>query len=204
MDEGTSETVTRPRVGVGSMPDWVIREMPSGYQTRLAEIERLSADIREMDRFGGLLCEIGGPLEQTVRDAFLAFRVDATPVTPGELSQLIVTLEDRRRLLVHVATDESPIQKQSAALEQVFQLVHKMAGDGDRVVLIANVDRTRPPADRSEALAPDARTLLHRLGANFLPSPTLFAVWMLSLQDPLRARQCLDRLHALDGDLFRP
>src|SRR5690348_16535449 len=64
MDETRTETPARPRAAVGSLPDWAIKEMPSGYQTRLAEIERLSADIREMDRFARLLCEAGEPLEQ--------------------------------------------------------------------------------------------------------------------------------------------
>jgi hypothetical protein len=196
------EGAARPRVGVGSLPDWAIKEMPSGYQTRIAEIERLSADIREMDRFARLLCEIGEPLEQVVRDVFAGLKFDVAPITPGVPSQFVVKLEDRRRLLVLVSSAESTIQKQSEAIEQVFHLVHKVAGEGDRVVLVANVDRHRPPSERADALAPDALALLRRLGANYLPSSTLFSVWMQSLQDQHRAFAALERLHALDGDVF--
>jgi hypothetical protein len=77
--------------------------------------------------------------------------------------------------------------------------VHKYAEDGDRVVLVANIDRLRRPAERSESLTPDALSLLKRLGANFLPAPHLFALWAVGLQDGQRARAYLDRLHAQDG-----
>ncbi len=194
----------QPGTGLDAMPDWVVREMPSGYQTRLAEIQRLSADIRDMDRIGRLLWDMGRPLQQAVHDAFTALHVDVDPITPDDWSQMAVRLDGRRRLLVLVTDAESPIQKQSRTVEQVFQLVHKIAGEGDRVVLVANVDRMSAPAGRSPALAADAQALLQRLGVNFLPSPALFAVWMLSLQDQPRGRAQIEQLHALDGGIFAP
>jgi hypothetical protein len=186
--------------GVRPVPDWAVREMPRGYQTRMEEIERLWAEIREMERFGWLLCETGRPLEQAVHDAFAALKTE--PAADGAESQFVVKLDGKRRLLVYVADTDALIQKQSDALERVFHLLQKEAGEHDRVVLVANVDRMRPPAERSASLAPDALALLKRLGANFLSSPTLFAIWMLSFQDMPRARGFLDKLHALEGGTF--
>ena len=40
--------------------------MPPGYQTRLGEIERLSADLDAMDRIGRVLWESGEPLRDAV------------------------------------------------------------------------------------------------------------------------------------------
>lgn len=180
-------------------PDWLAGDMPPGYQNRLAEIERLCGEIRAMDHFGHLMWNIGDPLERAVRDVFQSLRLETDPRLTTEPSQLIVRLEGHRRLLLHVSDADSTIQKTSPALEYVFHLVHKQAGEHDRVVLVANVDRLRRPAERSESLAPDALALLKRLGANFLPSSHLFALWTLGLQDVQRAHTYLDRVHAQDG-----
>ncbi len=129
-----------------SAPDWLARDMPPGYQNRLAEIQRLSAELRAMDQFGRLMWDIGDPLERAVRDVFHSLRLEPEPFLTGETSQVIVRLDGHRRLLLHVSGAESTIQKASPAIEQVFHLVHKNAGDNDRVVLVANVDRLRRPA----------------------------------------------------------
>jgi hypothetical protein len=184
---------------IESVPEWLAGDMPPGYQNRLAEIERLSNELRAMDQFGRLMWDIGDPLERAVREVFQSLRLEPEPRLTAETSQVVVRLEGHRRLLLHVSDAESTIQKMSPALEHVFHLVHKHAGDHDRVVLVANVDRLRRPAERSESLAPDALALLKRLGANFLPTAHLFALWTVGLQDARRAHTYLDRLHAQDG-----
>jgi hypothetical protein len=184
-----------------SAPEWVVDDMPPGYRTRLAEIERLSVELRAMDEFARLLWDIGEPLERAVRDVFQGLKLEPEFLTTND-SQVIVRLDGGRRLLLHVTAAERTIEKSSPALEQVFHLVHKFAGEADRVVLVANVDRLRRPADRADALAPDALALLKRLGANFLPATHLFALWGVALQDVPRARTYVDRLHAQDGGPF--
>src|SRR5262245_29721420 len=64
---------------VAATPDWLVAEMPAGYQTRFAEVQRLSAEMHAMDRMARLLWEIGPPLHEAVRDTFasLKFEVDA-------------------------------------------------------------------------------------------------------------------------------
>jgi hypothetical protein len=182
-----------------SAPEWLAGDMPQGYQNRLAEIERLSAELRAMDQFGRVMWAIGDPLERAVRDVFHALRLESEPLVGSQIAQVIVPLDGHRRLLLHIADAESAIQKASPALEQVFHLVHKHAGDEDRVVLVANVDRLRRPVERSEPLTLDAVALLKRLGANFLPASHLFSLWKVGLQDSQRARVYVDRLHAQDG-----
>jgi hypothetical protein len=183
----------------GSVPEWLAGDMPPGYQNRLAEIERLSDELRAMDQFGRLMWDIGDSLESAIRDVFHSLHLEPEPVPTGERSQVIVPLDGHRRLLLHVSDAEGTIQKASPALEHVFRLVHKNAGENDRVVLVANVDRLRRPAERSEPLAPDALALLKRLGSNFLPASHLFVLWTMGLQDSQRARAYLERLHAQDG-----
>jgi hypothetical protein len=185
--------------GTESAPDWLIAEMPPGYQNRVVEIERLSKELRSLDRLGRLLWRAGDELTEAVRDAFVAlgFEADGTPASTGP--SVTVRLDAHRRLLLHVSATNSIIQKRSTELARVFELLHTVAENADRVVLVANGDPRVRPADRPESIEPEALNLLHRLGANVLTGPTLFALWTLSLQDKGRARAYVDQLHQLDG-----
>ena len=69
-------------------------------------------------------------------------------------------------------------------------------------MLVSNTDPTIRPADRPEGMTAEALSLLTRLGANHLPSPTLFGIWSRAHQDRALARACADRLHAQDGGAF--
>ena len=186
-----------------SAPDWLVAEMPQGYQTRVAEIQRLSSEIEAMDRIGRLLWEIGQPLADAVRDVFTALRLETEPTGRAATHDLTVKLDANRRLLLSVSHSEGTIQKKSPELARVFQTLHEFAGDNDRVVLVANGDRAKRPADRSEAITADALTFLRRMGANVLTAPALFKLWLLALQDQERARTYLERLHAQDGGTFQ-
>jgi hypothetical protein len=183
-------------------PEWLAAEMPPGYNTRLLEIQRLSDELRAMGQFGRLLWTVGDELADAVREAFVALKFDARP-TPGlPASSLIINVDGRRRLLIHVSAAEGLIEKKSPDIARVFQMLHEVAGDDDRIVLMANTDPATRPADRRDPIDPEAMKLLRRLGANVLLAPTLFALWTQSLQDRDRARASVERLHAQDGGTF--
>ena len=182
-------------------PDWLAAEMPPGYTTRLLEIQRLSEELRMMGQFGRLLWTVGEELADAVREAFVALKFDAQP-TPGMPASVTVTLDSQRRLLLYASSSERTIEKKSADLAQTFQMLHEVANDGDRIVLVANCEPSTRPPDRHDPVDADAMRLLRRLGANVLLAPTLFALWTLSLQDRERARAAVERLHAQDGGTF--
>lgn len=183
-------------------PSWLAGEMPPGYQTRLAEIERLSRDLETMGKFGGLLWKAGPALRGLVQEAFGAFKFEAGPMDGGDPASLMVTLNNTHRLLIHVSSGLSPVKKKSEDIAQVFKLVHETAEERDRVLLVANHDPDVAPSVRSEGIEPEALNLLRRLGANFVSGPTLFALWTLSLQAPDRTRTQIERLQSQDGGVF--
>ena len=115
----------------GESPDWLAGEMPPGYQTRLLEIQRLSEDLKAMERFGGLLWRVGEELTDAVRDTFIALGFEAER-TPGSAAAVTVKLWDRRRLLFHVATTGKAVQKKSAELKEVFSMLNEIAEETDR------------------------------------------------------------------------
>lgn len=189
---------------IDASPDWLLGEMPAGYQTRVSEIHRLTAELHDMDRFGRLLWQVGAPLADAVRDLFVALKLDVEPLRDSSPAPIGVKLDGHRHLLLHVSGTDGVIQKKSDDLAQTFQLLHEFAGDEDRVVLVANTTPALRPAEREAPMTPDAVDLLRRLGANFVSGPTLFAIWTLFLQDPKRGRTILDRLHAQEGGIFLP
>jgi hypothetical protein len=75
----------RRQPALAQAPEWVAAEMPPGYQTRLFELQRLSADLQTMDRIGRLLWETGDRLRDAVGAVFgeLKCEVDVTPAPPG-------------------------------------------------------------------------------------------------------------------------
>jgi hypothetical protein len=183
-------------------PEWLITEMPPGYQNRVAEIRRLSEDLGAMDRFGRLLWQVGPQLHEAVRETFVALKLEAESRPGPADSEVAVKLDSRRRLLLYVSAAVGTIQKKSEDLAHVFQMLHESAEDTDRVVLVANSDPVTRPTDRTEEMSPEAVNFLKRMGANFLAAPTLFKLWTLSLQDQDRARKHIERLHAQDGGMF--
>jgi hypothetical protein len=181
-------------------PDWVVAEMPPGYQNRVAEIQRLAADLESMSRFGRLLTETGARLGEAVRDVFASLQYDAALTADGNLTTLVVPL-DRGRIHLHIAGDGRLIQKKSPEVSRIFQLL-QAADDRDHVVIVTNVEPDRQPADRGQALSAEAAGLVTRMGASHLAATTLFALWKLSLEEPERAREQVVRLHAHEGGVF--
>jgi hypothetical protein len=183
-------------------PGWVAAEMPPGYRNRLEELQRLSRELEELGRFGRLLCNVGPELADAVQDMLVALELDVQLPAASGGSTMVVYLDAKRRLLLHVSASEQVIQRRSAELARAFQIIHEHAGKDDRVVLIANPNPTVRPAERQDGIDADALGLLQRLGANYIAGPTLFALWSLSLQDRTRARGLFDRVHAQDGGVF--
>lgn len=180
-------------------PEWVPAEMPPGYRTRLLEIERLSADLRAMDAIARLLWESGEPLRDAVARVFGEFKCEVE--APASPSPLAAKLNDSRRLLLLVSGTPGPIHRTHEEVTHAFQAV-QFAGADDRVVLVAHIDPATPPADRPDAVSPDALHLLERTGVTVVTSVTLFRLWRLWLEDQPKARKTLERLHAQEGGLF--
>ncbi len=185
---------------VAGAPAWMAGEMPPGYQTRLLEIERLSADLQAMDGIGGVLWETGEALRDAVGTLFAALKFEVEPA-PGDRGAIAVGLGGSRRLLLVVSGAGSPIQKTNEELTRSFQAV-QFAGTNDRVVLVVNNHPATPPADRPDPIHPDALGVLQRMGVDVLSTVTLFRLWRLSLEDQQKVRKALECLHAQDGGQF--
>ncbi len=123
-----------------SAPEWLVAEMPPGYQNRVAEIQRLSEELREMNRFGGLLWRVGDELAESAYDAFVALSFETERTGGASTPSLAVKLDGRRRLLVHVSASRVPMPKKDADVARVFQVVHESVDAGDRAVLVVNND----------------------------------------------------------------
>jgi len=177
-------------------PEWVVEEMPPGYQNRVAEIQRLAADLQDMGRFGRLLWQVGPELNEAVRDVFVALKFDTDWARGSAESGVAVKLEGNRRLLLYASAATETIHKKSVELARVFQVLHEVAEDSDRVVLVTNSDPGTKPGARAEAMTPEALNFLVRMGASHLPATTLFTLWKLSLQNPDRAHAQVEKLYA--------
>jgi hypothetical protein len=190
------------QVAVVDVPDWVVAEMPPGYQNRMAEIRRLTEELQDMNRFARLLWAIGPALRESVRDVIGTLKFDVEPTNGMGDAAIFVKLDGKRRLLMHVSATENTIDKKSAEIAQVFRMLHEFAGEDDRVVLVANGDRMNQPSGRAEPLNAEALRLLQRMGANCVTAPTIFKLWGLAVQDLDRARKYTARLHEQDGGMF--
>ncbi len=185
----------------GLAPEWLVAQMPPGYRNRYEEIQRLSAEIKGMDRFGRLLWESGAPLHDAVHEAFVALKTETQWLEDG--SCLSVALTSGRRLLIHVAGSDGPLEKKSDAVAGAFRVLQELVGKDDRAVLLTTCQRDLPPKERDQTVTAEALDLLQRMGVNVLPAATLFNMWMLSLTEPNEARTCLDLLHVQDGGTFK-
>lgn len=183
-------------------PGWVTAEMPPGYQNRVAEIQRLVADLEVMGRFGRLLWGSGSVLTEAVRDAFLAMKIEAHIEEPFSKPAVGIKLDATRRLILYVSAAKQPVQKKSADLAHAFRLLHEVADDANRVVVLLNTEPDTAVADRAPALSADAAAFLQRMGVSAMSAATLFGLWKLSLQDATRARTHIERLYAQDGGVF--
>jgi hypothetical protein len=192
---------TPPQAATDVYPDWVIAEMPPGYANRLEEIQRLAADLEGMARFGRLLTGEGPALGEAIRDVFAALGCEVELVAAPEAVRVFARLEGQGRLLMHLAANRK-VEKKGPEVAGVFQLLQEVATDRDHVVLVTNRDGAKPPAERSEAITPDAVAFLVRLGVSQVQAPMFFTLWKVLLQDVGQARQYAQRLHRHEGGAF--
>lgn len=183
-------------------PGWVTAEMPPGYQNRVAEIQRLVADLEVMGRFGRLLWGSGPVLAEAVRDALSTLKLEAHVEEPFSKPAVVVKLDATRRLILYVSTTRQTLHKKSADLAHAFRLLHEVAEDSDRVAIVLNTEPDTPLADRAPGLSPDAAAFLRRMGVSAISAATVFGLWKLSLQDATRAHTHVERLYAQDGGVF--
>src|SRR5436190_1401632 len=95
----------------GALPDWFVAAMPHGYQTRLAEIQRLTTELEAMDRFGRIMLETGPRLAQSVGALFADLKYEVAPLS--DASTVAVKLEGKRRLLMCASQDSVSIGRKS-------------------------------------------------------------------------------------------
>ncbi|HUF46227.1 MAG TPA: hypothetical protein VMM93_00360 [Vicinamibacterales bacterium] len=193
------------RVSRDEQPGWVTSELPAEYGELAARIKALEDEARKFETVAAVLWQTGTPLVRAVHDLFDALGYRAEPSESGAASyDLAVKLEDGRRLLVEVVGGPEAMTRRSPQISQVLRTLQEEAGDGDRVVVVANAFADLPLADRrQEAVQGDALRLIQGLGANFITTATLFGVWRYSLKDMAGARKSITRLHAQDGGIFR-
>ena len=193
------------------MPDWVSAALPQRQADIMAEIGRLQAEIETlrgeaggMESMARLLWQAGPQLEDAVCDTFSAAGFEADQAPPGSAYDVTVNLGDGKRLLVKVASAEKSVTKKSSEMRQVFETAQEVEGDGDRIVLAANVHRERPVADREwlDPVAGDALMILTGLGAVVVTTSALFRIWGMIREQSQAARDHLLRLHAADAGLF--
>lgn len=191
----------QPQIDFG--PEWVVSEMPPGYTNRLEEIRRLTADLHQMGRFGGLLYETGAALAETVNALFVSMGFESSVTRSGPCAGVAVKLDARSRLLLHISNDANVVQKKSPELAHVFQLLHETAEEGDRVILVTNSEANKKPSERQAPVSAEALAFLTRLGATGVASATLFTLWKLTLQDRDWAKQQVRRMHTEESGFFQ-
>ena len=182
------------------VPEWVVAEMPPGYQTRMSEIERLRGELHSMDEIGRVLWATDESLRHAVAAVFAALKCEVESAA-GTNAPLAARLGDGRRLVLVVSTGKPPIPKTHEDLARLFQAV-QFAGAEDRVVLVGGNVPDAAPASRPDAVTPEALGVLERMGVNLLTTAAAFRLWRLGLEDTQKARKALERLHSQDGGLF--
>jgi hypothetical protein len=185
-------------------PDWVIGCLPPQY----AEIARQIAELRQhalrYEGAAGVLWRTGPPLVAAVRELFSALGFEAELPGPGASYDLRVELDGMRRLLVEVVGGTERLDRRSPVIARILRALQEEAGEGDRVVLAANLFSAMPVESRpDELVTADALRLVQGLGANIVPTVTLFGIWKSSLGDRPLAQRMLAHLHSMDGGVLR-
>ena len=151
-----------------------------------------------------MLWQTGPALVAAVRELFVAIGFETETLEPGANFDLRVDLESGRHLLVEVVGGSERIDRRSPQIAQILRALQEDAGEKDRVVLAANLFAEMPVKSRpDEQVTVDALRLIQGLGANFVPTSTLFGIWKSSLQDPAQAKKSVLNLYAMDGGIFR-
>ena len=181
-------------------PDWVSGWMPQRHVEIVAQINRLKEEVGQMESLGRLLWQTGAPLEEAVRDIFRAVGLSAE-LTPGPSScDIVVELGEGKRLLMAVTGTENGLTNKSPQIKQIFEASQDAADENDRVVLVVNVYRLRPVPDREwlDPATSEALMIIKGVGAVFVTTATLFAVWKFSQENPDAATDLMQSLHMVE------
>jgi hypothetical protein len=191
--------------GSDVQPEWVTGELPSQYAEIARQIAGLREQAKQYETVAGVLWCTGPPLTSAVRDLFSALQFPSEEVPGGANYDLQVELDAGRRLLVEVVSSpDQGIDRRSPHIARILRALQEDAGEKDRVVLAANVFSGLPlNARRQDPVTADAMRLIQGLGANFVPTPSLFGIWKSSLQDLPQARKSIMNLYSMDGGIFR-
>jgi hypothetical protein len=188
----------------GALPEWVVEELPPAYAEIARQIQALREEAVTYEGVAGVLWQTGSALTSAVAQLFTALQFETQAVDSGSNFDLTVNLESERRLLVVVVGGGEGIDRRSPHLAQILRALQEDAGERDRVVLAANLFADTPVTSRPpDPVTVDAMRLIQGLGANFVPTSTLFGIWKRSLQDRAQARKSVLNLYAMDGGIFR-
>jgi len=187
-----------------AQPGWVAAELPEQYADIARQMAALKERARAYEGVAGVLWQRGSALTSSVRDLFVALGFEAELAEYGSSCDLRVNLGSERRLLIEVASEDHSLDRRSPHIGRILKVLQEEAGEGDRVVLAANVFPDLAPATRrGEPVASDAIRLIQGMGANLVPTSTLFGIWKQSLANPEEARHSVTKLYAMDGGIFR-
>jgi hypothetical protein len=186
------------------VPDWVTEVLPEQYADIARQIAALKEQARVYEGIAAVLWQAGSSLTSAVADLFMALGFETELTEYGSASDLRVNLSDGRRLLISVVSELQGLDRKSPHIARLLKVLQDEAGDKDRVVLVANIGFDQAlSARRSEPVSVEAARLIQGLGANFVPTSSLFGIWKASLADASQARTSVMRLHSMDGGIFR-
>jgi len=190
---------------MAEQPKWVMAELPPKYQELAAQIAALMEQTREYEALAGALWQTGPPLTHAVASVFHSLKCETEMMNNGANYDLRAQLEGGQRFLVHVVGAPEPIDRKSPEIARILRTLQEDAEEQhDRVLLALNISYDLPPASRKQELATqEALRLIQGLGANLVPTSTLFGLWKYSLHDAGGAKKSLLRLHELKGGIFR-
>jgi hypothetical protein len=187
-----------------AQPEWVVAELPEQYADIARQMAALKERARAYEGVAGVLWQRGSALTSSVRDLFIALGFEAELAEYGANCDLRVNLGSERRLLIGVVSEDHSLDRRSVHIGRVLKTLQEEAGDRDRVVLAANVfPDLALSSRRGEPVTSDAIRLIQGMGANLVPTSTLFGIWKQSLENPEEAKHNVVKLYAMDGGIFR-
>jgi hypothetical protein len=202
----TCESVPAPAALTtrGESPEWVVPHLPPQCAEIVRQIAALRQQAAAFERVAAVLWQSGPDLLEALRELFVALQLEVEAAGDGRPYDLKITLADGGSLLVQVVAGDQRIDRRAPVLARVLETLQGHTEEHDRVVLATNlfpdVPLDRRPDDQ---VTPDAMRLIQGLGANVVPTRTLFGIWKSSLEDPAQAKRSIMNLHAMDGGMFR-
>jgi hypothetical protein len=189
---------------IDAPPDWVVGQLPPQYADIARQIAALKEQARRYEGVAGVLWRTGPELRACLQDLFAALKYPSEIADVGSNVDLRVNLDQGRSLLVVTAGETERIDRRSPRIAQILRALQEDAGEQDRVVLAGNLFADRPIESRpDDQVTVEALRLIQGLGANFVPTTTLFGIWKASLVDLAQAQRSVMNLYAMDGGVFR-